>query len=400
MACKTLAAAALGSILLLGTAPISAAASLSVLHSFAGADGEAPAAPLIQADDGLLYGAARYGGDLAVLPPDGGGTLFRSDLAGNLTTLHVFEGKDGANPTGVVQGQDGMFYGTTTYGGVAHPDSLNPGPGTIFRLDAAGHYTRLFVLPGGENGYRPGPIMQGADGALYGTAVGGSSLFSRFPGIVYRFDLGTRQYTILHTFALRDGRFLDGRDPTGKLFQAADGSFYGTTNQGGLSNAGVVYRVSGAGDFAVVHSFTGSDGAEPKAGVFQASDGRFYGTTERGAGGFGEVFRMNAAGKLKVLHAFGPNAAGGLSPRTNPIEVRPGVFVGVTPLGGTDHPAYGVVYRMGAGGSISVMHEFAGEDGIAPGASPLEADDGNLYGTTTVGGAHGLGTLYRLSTGG
>jgi uncharacterized repeat protein (TIGR03803 family) len=377
---------------LCGTPASSAATSFSVLHSFAGPEGKVPAAPLVQGPDGFLYGVGHYGGDPMVMPPDGGGTIFRTDGVGNLTTLHVFNGEDGAVPTGIVRGRDGAFYGTTTYGGVAGADALTPGPGTIFRIDASGTFTRLFVLPGWEGGYRPGPLMQGADGALYGTAVGGSSLYFRFPGVVFRFDPGDGSYRILHTFTIADGR-----DPTGRLFQAADGFFYGTTNQGGPFRCGGVYKVNAAGEFALLHAFDFNDGCEPKAGVFQASDGFFYGTTQKTAGGYGEVFRMDAAGNLTVLHRFGPYSAGGLSPDTNPVEVSPGVFYGVTPVGGTVNPSFGIVYRMDSSGSKSVVHEFGGADGIAPHASLTLASDGMLYGSTSVGGVYGLGTLFRFA---
>jgi uncharacterized repeat protein (TIGR03803 family) len=392
MARRLFAVAVAGLLVFLGSSGASAAPSVSVLHSFAGPEGEVPSAPLVQGGDGLLYGVARYGGDFTVMPPDGGGTIFRTDGAGNVTTLHVFSGEDGAVPTGLTRGRDGKFYGTTVYGGVPGPDSLNPGPGTIFRIDASGNFTRLFVLPGWERGYRPGPLVQGDDGALYGTAVGGSSLYARFPGVVFRFDPADGSYRILHTFTIADGR-----DPTGRLFQAADGFFYGTTNQGGAFRCGVVYKANAAGDFALLHSFDFNDGCEPKAGVSQASDGFFYGTTEKGSGGYGEVFRMDAAGNLTVLHRFGPYSAGGLSPDTNPVEVSPGVFYGVTPLGGTVNPSYGIVYRMESSGSTSVVHEFSGPDGIAPHASLTLAGDGMLYGSTSVGGAYGLGTLFRLA---
>jgi uncharacterized repeat protein (TIGR03803 family) len=149
-----------------------------------------------------------------------------------------------------------------------------------------------------------------------------------------------------------------------------------------------------------VHTFNFNDGCEPKAGVFRASDGLFYGTTEKagGGGGYGEIFRMDAAGNVTVLHGFGPYSAGGLSPDTNPIEVSPGVFFGVTPLGGTVNPSYGIVYRMDSSGSTSVVHEFTGSGGIQPHAGLVLASDGMLYGSTSVGGAFGLGTLFRLAS--
>jgi uncharacterized repeat protein (TIGR03803 family) len=392
MMARGLFTVAVAALLVLFVSSAASAASVSVLHSFAGAEGEMPAAPLVQGSDGLLYGVGRYGGDFSVMPPDGGGTIFRTDGAGNLTTLHVFSGEDGAVPTGLTRGRDGMFYGTTTYGGVPALDALNPGPGTIFRIDASGSFARLLVLPGWESGYRPGPLVQGSDGALYGTAVGGSSLYARFPGVVFRFDPADGSYRILHTFTIADGR-----DPTGRLFEA-DGFFYGTTNQGGAFNCGVVYKVNAAGDFALVHSFDFNDGCEPKAGVFRASDGLFYGTTQKAGGGYGEVFRMDGSGNVTVLHRFGPYSAGGLSPDTNPTEVSPGVFFGVTPVGGTVNPSYGIVYRMDSSGSTSVVHEFTGSGGIAPHASLVLASDGMLYGSTSAGGAFGLGTLFRFAS--
>jgi uncharacterized repeat protein (TIGR03803 family) len=368
-----------------------ASAAVGTFHSFTGPEGETPAAALVQGTDGFLYGVAAHGGDFAVLPPDGGGTIFRTDGSGNITTLHAFDGLEGAVPTGILQGRDGAFYGTTTYGGAPGISSLTPGNGTIFRLDANGVLTVLFVFPGGERGFRPGPLMQGRDGALYGTAIGGQTLYARLPGVVYRFDPSTGEYRILHTFVISDGR-----DPTGKLFEAADGFFYGTTNEGGPWNSGVVYKVNAAGGFAVVHAFDVDEGANPKAGVFQASDGFFYGTLES-AGYGGEVFRMDAAGNVEAVFEFGPYSTDGWRPVTNPIEGADGYLYGTTPRGGTSASgSYGVVYRLSKAGSLTVLHSFSGADGIQPWAAPVQARDGSLYGSTIVGGEYGLGTLFKL----
>jgi uncharacterized repeat protein (TIGR03803 family) len=210
---------------------------------------------------------------------------------------------------------------------------------------------------------------------------------------VYRFDPATADYRILHTFVISDGR-----DPTGKLFQARDGFFYGTTNQGGPWNSGVVYKVNAAGDFAIVHAFDTNEGSQPKGGVFQASDGFFYGTLELGSYG-GRIFSMDAAGNLKVLFSFGPYSSTGWRPVTNPIEARDGFLYGTTPRGGTSSSgSYGVVYRLSRSGSLSVLHSFSGPDGIAPSAALFQASDGGLYGSTVVGGASGLGTLFQFRT--
>jgi uncharacterized repeat protein (TIGR03803 family) len=372
-----------------------ASASVGSFYSFAGPEGETPAAPLVQGTDGFLYGVAAHGGDFNVLAPDGGGTIFRTDGSGRLKALHVFSGLGGAVPTGIVKGRDGFFYGTTTYGGQSDITALNPGNGTIFRMDANGNFTVLFVFPGGELGYRPGPLMQGSDGALYGTAVGGSMLY--IPGIVYRFDPVTRAYRILHTFVTRDGRYLDGKGPSGKLFEARDGFLYGTTLQGGPSNAGVVYKIDPAGNFAVMHAFGSFEGSEAKAGVFQASDGYFYGTLEHGGYG-GKIFRLDAAGNYTTVYAFGPYSANGWAPISNPIEGRDGFFYGTTPRGGTSPSgSYGVVYRLSRSGSLSVLHSFSGTDGISPSTSLVQAANGTFYGSTIVGGSFGLGTLFKLA---
>jgi uncharacterized repeat protein (TIGR03803 family) len=307
--------------LLLAVPGIAPAASFTGLHDFRGSDGQTPAAPLVQGTDGSFYGVAAHGGDLTSFSPDGGGTAFRVDSGGNLTTLHVFRGPDGAIPASLIQGRDGFFYGTTTYGG-GEVSSLFPGNGTIFRMDAAGAVTVLYVFPyaiGGGSSL-PGPIIQGADGALYGGARGAFGT-NAVGGYVYRFDPITRDFRHLHDFVGSDGAI-----PTGPLFQARDGFFYGTTNQGGPWNSGVIYKVDALGNFTLLHSLSPlfpGEGSEPKGGVIQASDGFFYGTTEQGGYG-GEIFRIDAAGNFTVVHRFDSYFSDGGRPVSGLIEGRDG----------------------------------------------------------------------------
>jgi uncharacterized repeat protein (TIGR03803 family) len=191
---------------------VASAASFTVLHSFSGPDGETPAAPLIQGSDGFLYGVAAHGGDFTVLPPDGGGTAFRVNSSGTLTTLHSFSGLEGAVPNNLIQGRDGFFYGSTTYGG-PEITPLWPGFGTIFRMDAGGAVTVLHVFPANDAGAFPRPIVQGTDGALYGTVSGGVGTLGHFPGYVYRLDPITDDFRHLHDFVISDGF-----SPAGPLF--------------------------------------------------------------------------------------------------------------------------------------------------------------------------------------
>ena len=386
---------AFASLVVVGTSgATTGAVSFSVLHSFSGPEGETPAAPLVQGADGFFYGVAAHGGDFTA-SPDGRGTAFRMDASGNVTTLHVFGGPEGDVPNSLIQGRDGFFYGTATYGGSGPLDSLFRGFGAIFRMDSAGNVTVLKAFPGGTGGAYPGPIMQGADGALYGTASFDLVTWSQFSGLVYRLDPATGDFRVLHSFVPTEGQ-----GPTGRLFQGADGFFYGTTNQGGTWNMGVVYKVDTLGHFVLLHSFSPffpGEGSEPKGGVIQASDGFFYGTTEQGGYG-GEIFRMDAAGNLTVIHRFDSYFSDGGRPRSGLIEGRDGFLYGTTPSGGqpVDGSRYGVVYRMDKVGTVTVLHTFRGPDGREPWAGLVQGADGQLYGSTVVGGAFGLGVLFRV----
>ena len=397
MRTRALLLALVAAMLVLLIPSVASAASFTVLHNFAGPDGETPAAPLIQGADGFLYGVAAHGGDLTVFAPDGGGTAFRMAANGVFTTLHVFRGPEGAVPKSLIQGRDGFFYGTATYGGQAGISSLTLGYGTVFRMDRTGGVVVLHAFPANDAGAHPGPIIQGADGALYGTMSGGVGSTGHFPGYVYRLDPVTGGFRHLHDFVISDGE-----NPTGPLFQAADGFFYGTTNEGGPWNTGVVYKVDATGSFALLHSlspFYPGEGSEPKGGVIQATNGLFYGTTELGGYG-GQIFRMDAAGGFGVIHRFDAYASDGWKPVSGLIEARDGFLYGTAPVGGqpVSGTRYGVAYRADKTGAVTVLHTFTGPDGTRPQAALVQGADGGLYGSTVVGGAFGLGVLFRIDT--
>jgi uncharacterized repeat protein (TIGR03803 family) len=311
--------------------------------------------------------------------------------SGTVATLHVFAGPEGAVPTSLIQGRDGFFYGTATYGGEEGITPLQPANGTIFRMSADGEVTVLHVFAGASGGFRPGPIVQGADGALYGGALGGVGW-----GFVYRFDLVTSEFRHLHDFVSSDGRW-----PTGPLFQGSDGFFYGTTREGGPWNSGVIYKVDALGNFVLLHGLSPlfpGEGSQPKGGVIQASDGFLYGTTESG---YGSVFRLDTAGdNFTVMHRFDAYAGDGWKPVTGLIEGTDGFLYGTAPSGGRSatvgQSALGVVYRMDKSGGFTVLRSFSGADGRTPLAALLQAANGLLYGSTALGGASGLGVLFGM----
>ena len=221
--------------------------------------------------------------------------------------------------------------------------------------------------------------------------------------------------TTLHNFT----GGADGGTPTAALVQGTDGNFYGTTYYGGAHNLGTVFRINSAGAFSNLYSFSGSsgDGANPYAGLVQATNGLFYGTTL--AGGFlggsfgatplGTIFAINPAGGYGVVDFFGTNGA---QPFAGLIQAGDGNLYGTTSAGGANYiPAFGqmgpgAIIKVSLGGAITVLYSYNGvTDGINPEAGLVQGSDGYLYGTTYLGGSSGncinvCGTLFKISTGG
>jgi uncharacterized repeat protein (TIGR03803 family) len=180
-------------------------------------DGEDPYAQLVQASNGIFYGAARTGGNSIKICHCG--TIFQITATGTFSVLHEFVNTDGANPDSLIQGSGGLLYGTTLAGGDAF--------GTIFQLSTAGTLTTLYDFPSQSVGQYPNGVIQATDGNFYGTTSAGGqngygTIFELTPAGVF---------TLLHSFSGADGEY-----PGAQLFQATDGKFYGTTTFGAMSN--------------------------------------------------------------------------------------------------------------------------------------------------------------------
>ncbi|HVM60475.1 MAG TPA: choice-of-anchor tandem repeat GloVer-containing protein, partial [Verrucomicrobiae bacterium] len=205
---------------------VSSVGTLTTLHSFSGSEGYHPTAGLVQGSDSNFYGTTFYGGSTNC---NGGcGTVFRISSSGSLTTVHAFTGSDGYHPMGgLVQGNDGNFYGTTEYGGAT-------GSGTVFQISSVGTLTTLHSFSGSD-GSNPAGLVQGSDGSLYGATFYGGTSGS---GTVFWVSASGYVAT-LHSFGGSDGAW-----PSAGLVQANDGSLYGTTQWGGTSKSGTVFRMS------------------------------------------------------------------------------------------------------------------------------------------------------------
>ncbi|MBX3731220.1 MAG: tandem-95 repeat protein, partial [Verrucomicrobiae bacterium] len=353
----------------------------AVLKAFVPADdGGEPHAGLIEGGDGLLYGTTHEGGQW------GYGAVFRLGRDGTgFEVLRHFAGADGRHPKGdLIEGSDGWLYGTTSGGGAS-------GGGTVFRLgrDGAGHVI-LKHLAAADGTVPYAGLMEGSDGLLYGTThQGGTAGF----GTVFRLGRDGSAFQVIQSFAGPDGRH-----PRGGVYEGSDGALYGTTYQGGSLGWGTVFRIEKSGSgFAVRHHFNGSQGRNPHAGVIEATDGFLYGTTESGTGGTGAVFKVRPDGTGFVLvRQF--TGEDGRNPLAALIEGSDGALYGTTSEGGMSGSGSGAIFRVQKdGGSFAEIHRLnPAADGAYPFGGVVEGSDGFLYGTTDGGGDLGVGTVFRV----
>jgi uncharacterized repeat protein (TIGR03803 family) len=208
-------------------------------------------------------------------------------------------------------------------------------------------------------------------------------------------------YHILHTFT---GGSDGGYAYTG-LIRDSKGSLYGTTCGTCGQGFGTVYRIDKNGK-VVLYNFTGGDDGESPGGLTQDAAGNFYGTTYwGGAHGVGTVFKLDTTGTLTVLHTF--TGANGSTPSGSAplIWDTEGNLYGTTTLGGADN--LGTVFILNpVTKKFRVLHSFAGgTDGASPWAGLIRDSAGNLYGTTAGGGdyncsSNGCGVVFKLSRSG
>jgi uncharacterized repeat protein (TIGR03803 family) len=187
------------------------------------------------------------------------------------------------------------------------------------------------------------------------------------------------------------------------LVRDAAGNLYGTTQYGGTNGGfGTVFKLDAAGKLTLLHSFAGTpDGEDPYAGLLRDKLGNLYGTTQYGGtgGGFGTVFKLDAAGKLTLLHSFS-GTPDGENPLAGLLRDGAGNLYGTTKYGGTGG-GYGTVFKLSAKGKLILLYSFTGTpDGENPYARLIRDASGNLYGTTFYGGTSGYGTVFKLDTAG
>jgi uncharacterized repeat protein (TIGR03803 family) len=386
-------------------------------------DGAMPwVSPLLD-ENSTLYGITFYGGPFGGFNGSGGsGTVFRLDRYGKETILHSFNGnEDGAEPNSIlVQDEEGNFYGTTQNGGLpCAAASLYglQGCGVVFKLDRSGKETVLHSFTGGMDGGMPASVTMGSDGSLYGLAdVGGDMSCSGGwwdgygCGVVFKMDRRGNE-TVLHSF----GGVPDGAIPFPFLTMDESGDIYGAAQYGGSASnpavcfgngCGVVFKLNRNGDLKTLYTFTGgADGFLPNGPLLLDDKGDLYGDNELGGDSTcfcGVVFKLDSKRDMTILHTF-TGGEDGATPWSGMSWGVDGNLYGTTYLGGTANA--GTVFQITTKGSEKVLYSFTGlADGGYPTAIPTIDQHGSLYGTATAGGnlsctspvGTGCGVVFEL----
>src|SRR5208283_1256849 len=352
-------------LLTLGVVSLSArnqafGASESVLWSFGnGTDGSLPFAGLLEDGSGNLFGTT-YGGGA-----NGRGTVFElttpTTSAGNWTETILWNfgsGADGTFPdAGLIRDKNGNLYGTTVQGGTNNF-------GTVFKLTppttSGGSWTQAilwsFDLTDGD--LPEAGLIRDTSGNLYGTTYSGGST-----GLGTAFKLrppttvgGNWSEEILWNF----GKGADGQQPLAGLIMDANRNLYGTTYGGGTNSSGTVFELTPPATRgenwteAILSNLGGAAGANPQANLIMDKRGDLYGTTT------------------------GPYA-GALVPVGAVFELTPPLNLGETWT------------------ELALWNFADGTDG-QPYGGLVRDKSGNLYGTASVGGAYGRGTIFEISS--
>lgn len=376
--------------------------NLTVLHSFqdSPADGSWPCSGVALDAGGQMYGTTQFGG------ASNFGIVFELDATGAETVVYQFlGGDDGGNPCApLALAASGAIYGSTSFS--------EPAYGTIFRM-RDGNIDASYGFPGGSLGAFPSGVTLGNDGLLYGaTGQGGAGQCDGGCGTIYSID-GSGHETVLHMF---NGP--DGAGPSAPLVQDAEGNLYGTTVAGGLNNSdkicpggcGTVFVLTRSGKFTCLHKFTAgaSDGWFVPSGVVLDVNGNLFGTTAGGGTwNDGVIYEITTAGEEKILYNFAGEPDG---QNPNGLTISAGRLYGTTLLGGTAGDlcytgGCGTIFEFDESHGETVLHRFNGmTDGDQPTGTVSFDREGNMYGTTISGPQNGCsfshggcGTVWKLS---
>jgi uncharacterized repeat protein (TIGR03803 family) len=396
--------------------PVVRTPSVCMMYHF-GTDKSDPLYPgsynnLVVGEDENIYGASSNGGCAACH-----GMVFKMTPDGKFSIMHVFNGVDGDGPAGgLAKGPGDVFYGTTygggkvefTYSGKAYTKYTKTG--TIFSYSpGSSGVTPVWSFRNGwlrrigkddpphsdkEKKDAPGSYPVSAPVTnLNGQTMGVTSYaWNQRYGSLYSLDDG---FTAVENMDGTKAIKLNSLSPG-----VTDNNFYGTASYGSKGNLnGAVFKTSG-GPLQVIHEFNGDDGSGPN-NVIQGKDKKLYGATYWGGmykRRLGVLYQMNADGSdYKILHHF--NGAQGAQPVSALVWGKDNKLYGTTRFGGTG--GSGLLFRINRDGSnYTVLHNFKMYiTGRAPLGNMVQHKNGYFYGTTSLGGRHNAGGIFRLDVG-
>jgi uncharacterized repeat protein (TIGR03803 family) len=386
---------------------VTPASTINVIYSFAGdEDGEYTDTDLVIDRAGNLYGTSVLGGDF------GSGTVFQLMPSGNgwiHTVLYSFTGGiDGGEPyKGVTLDAQGNLYGTAVTGGTGNCEG---GCGVAYKLTYAGgswHQAVIHYFSGGNDGSGPGAgLTIDHQGNLYGmTPTGGANGL----GVIYRLTpdaYGNWKFKVIHTFT---GGTDGATGSAGRLLLHA-GRLYGVATAGGAWGKGTAFELTpvkvGEWTLKTLYAFKGQpDAGFPYGALLLDASGNLYGTTYYdGANNLGSVYELSPIAasqwKEKVLYSF-QGGSDGQNSLGNLVVDAAGNLYGTTSEGGATCSC-GTIFKLtpGTGGNWteSIIHRFQGAPDGAFAYNGMVADGaGNFYGATVHGGVSDDGAIYEFT---
>jgi uncharacterized repeat protein (TIGR03803 family) len=371
-----------------------ATAQLTTLVTFDVTHGVNPTS-LVEGSDGNFYGTTFGGGtgpgcnSQSISPYGGCGTVFKVTPDGKLTTLHSFNVRDGAFPLGaLVQGADGNFYGTTSYGG-SYSCTSTCGYGTVLKLSPTGTFSTLWTFSGKDGNVPIAGLVQGTDGNFYGTTFFGGSWQK---GNVFQITAGG---ALISIYSFVGGT--SGLNPAANLIQHSKRTadvlvLMGGTNDGGTRGSGILYSVTSTGTFTNLHQFDKTDGDLPCGALLQTRATTQYGITNGGgANDNGTVYTM-LNGAVTTLYSFG-GASHTATANCDQLVVKSDVLYGIDYQGGVNNE--GMIFSIElSNSSFTDLADFDGSNGKYPYTMIRSADGKTLYGVTFAGNTYG--TIFKF----
>jgi len=340
----------------------------------------------VQGRDGKLYGVVN-------------GSIFRMSPGGkNAEIVYAGNGTGGWNAASLILATDGKFYGTGYAG--------SGGNGILFSLTPSGTFTVLYQFNGGAGGVFPvSPLVEASDGNLYGVT---DATGNNYQGTVYRYEPLTGIFSTILSFN-PDGS--QGNTLSGPLLQAANGNLYGVAVSGGAYDYGAIYSLTTSGTLLWEYSFGASFAVQPDGALTQASDGNIYGTTAGGGSnntycsfyfGCGTIF-MLANEEVSFVYSFQGYPIDGDVPTSALLEGSDGKLYGTTEYGGDDLDGtkdYGTLYQITTDPfQYQLLYSFVARVGWSPYWAMMQHTNGKFFGITAAGGRYAGGAMYSLDMG-